>query len=181
VNYSTTPKSVFGGKIPKHFFFPSKFFSIRSEILSASAQVESFVCLRFERCFFFQKYLWFLGMEHKQSKCAPEKKKVAVPAPIVQLKQDHTSNFLEVYFIALIGLSRKLLLPSWDHTNFVNTTKKMYSKLPLKDVTFFYSKNSRGYLISEEFSPVQQTSSLRMTTFLFKSSSASFKMLRYYC
>ena len=56
-------------------------------------------CLRFERCFFFQKYLWFLGMEHKQSKCAPEKKKVAVPAPIH--KQDPTSNFLEEYFIAL--------------------------------------------------------------------------------
>ena len=61
-------------------------------------------CLRFERCFFFQKYLWFLGMEHKQSKCAPEKKKVAVPAPIH--KQNPTSNFLEEYFIALTQSQR---------------------------------------------------------------------------
>ena len=77
-------------------------------------------CLRFERCFFFQKYLWFLAMEHKQLKCAPEKKKVAVPAPIVQRKQNPTSNFLEDCFIALIGLSRKFWLPSWNNTNFVN-------------------------------------------------------------
>ena len=32
-------------------------------------------------------------MENKQSKCALEKKKVAVPAPIVQ-SQDPTSNLL---------------------------------------------------------------------------------------
>ena len=104
-------------------------------------------CLRFERCFFFQKYLWFLGMEHKQSKCALEKKKVAVPDPIVQRKQNPTSKFLEDYFIALIGLSRKFLLSSWNHNNFVNAPKKMYKKifftffLPIFPPYFFRSKN----------------------------------------